>query len=215
MEQLTPILARELRNLVQDYPGRITSSKLNVFSKFPIAFDMLKAGIANRKVVGFSFDPKQAPAPNNHVFYVIGLASVINCVTSETEPYSWGPVVIPMSLLRESRSTTSGSTKLALPTVQIVSPRLRGRPLHSVESCRVQTELHKYTSNLFVKKTSNELLTLLFKDREPPLLGDRAAWSRKCDNFPATSITVLTDCLINVALKSNNMYYDPMTGDKM
>lgn len=86
MEQLIPTLARELQILMKDHPARVTSPKLNVFSKFSVAFDMLEA------VLG--------PASNIYVFNVIGLASVINCVTSETEPYSWGAVVIPLSLLR-------------------------------------------------------------------------------------------------------------------
>lgn len=105
--------------------------------------------------------------------------------------------------------------KLALPTVQIVSPRLRGRPLHSVKSCRVQTRAHEYWSNILVPNTPNSFRSILFKDRAFPHLGDRATWSRECDNAAGSSITVLTDCLVNVALKRNDMYLDPMTGDEM
>lgn len=155
----------------------------------------------------------------NQVFTLIGLTSKLDCVVGGGEPCNWGPVLVPISVLRSALTDDPMTPKgeIETPGLQIVGPCEDGKPLHCVQSCAVMTDKGNYTiSGVFTDLAPEQCLDVsafpsvnksgihwgFFTDTELWEGGSGQAVSR-LSNWRAM---FLKDCLENVALKDGQHY---------
>jgi len=228
-EVLRPMLDNELLCLAQDFPTRVLTAGEIVFSSIPSAFDTLESNFSRRLVIDPSQSPHDSPTTRYRtqtsdtcVFTILGLVSGIDCLAEQTEPHCWGDVSIPNVLLMSlwPSGISQASSRIIIPGVRIVGTQIRGCLFSAVNSCTMARDLcdFKSVSHVIHTQEANGMSHSVLKIEPSPRFGDRGAWLRACSLANPDKIfklTVLSDCLIKVAVKSGDTYLNPANGQTM
>jgi len=228
-EELRVELGKQLQFLAGLYPGRILIPSVIVFGSIQSAFDVLEASITSPRIVQPPEDsggecPRTNRSFSSRTFTVMGLASDVDCVVKQREPHGWGNISVPWALLAPAWHMDSFSgNRLVIPGVRIVGPHVQGLPLHSVRSCTLANkelieDFNEQINPTYIIRGPGDILTPCHVSTPScSKVGDRVASLRKCkQSFPdLINVTVLTDCLVNVALRQDGVYLDPANGEPM